>query len=429
MKNFKKKVMISIFISLVMLSVNVSLLGSTEGVQGGLHSTSYNALLNFNSLSDGVTNSSVLAIEEVAVSHEWNFKYSNSLSALERDSIEALHDIENSAVFQEGYNSYEQYNEIYFTQGESYDFVNQSYNVYLVMTVQGNVNQTCYTYGYSSLNETVYGPEISVGPIVYSSTTQYNENWAGYECYDPSYSITQNTASLTIPSITLSSHPSGYNEAMNGWIGISPYVGGSDPSNSNATNIVQTGFQRIFWYDSWTGGYNWGAYTIWYQTWSNGTSPAYSGGYPGMPAPSSGTSIEFSIVYNSNDIATYVAITLNNYYTYTVTTPYYNSPKYAQYIIETPETDQAGSGIYVISQLAVFSPAVTFVSPSVLTINGYSNLNTLLYNGYYNKYILNQSWGNVNQNINDAITTQSGYMEPNMTWVNSKYNLYGSSGS
>ncbi len=60
----------------------------------------------------------------------------------------------------------------------------------------------------------------------------------------------------------------------------------------------------------------------------------------------------------------------------------YNRPKYALYILETPGTDQAESGIEVISQLAVFSPAVVFASPSVLTINGNSNLNTTLNSGY-----------------------------------------------
>ncbi len=240
--------------------------------------------------------------------------------------------------------------------------------------------------------------------------------------YDPGSSITENIASVVVPRITLPSNTQGWNVAVAGWIGLSPYEGASVPGNPHAANMIQTGFQRTFWYDMWTNGYNWGSYTIWYQTWSGGTSPAYSGGYPGMPAPSSGSDIEFGIG-NGYDSVTYAATTLNNSYTYTVTTPYYNTTNYAQYIMEAPMTDQEG---YVIqSQIAEFSPNVTFSAPTLDTNSGLINLNSLVNSGDYNEYILNQTSGTPNQNIQDNLWYESGYYVPVLVWENSNYNLNG----
>lgn len=385
--------------------------------------SSYSNLLDSFSLSESLTNSSVRAIQQVAITNQYNFLYNNSIGGLENASISALHTIELSQLFLTSLGFDSNVADTYLTQGESYDFLNQVFNVYLVVTIPTKDGQTALTFGFSSGNNSVYGPTISTEPDVYEYSTSPSTNWGGYEMYDPGSSITENIASVVVPTITLPSNTYGWNVAAAGWIGLSPYEGGSVPGNPNATNLIQTGFQRIFWYDILTGGYNWGAYTIWYQTWSNGTSPAYSGGYPGMPAPSNGSDIEFGMEYNGYNSVTYGVTTLNNSYTYTVTTPYYNTPNYAQYIMEAPTTDQEG---YMIqSQIAKFSPNVTFSAPSLMTNSGFINLNGLVNSGDYNEFVLNQTYGIPNQNIQDNLWYESGYYVPVLVWQNSNYNLGG----
>ena len=376
------------------------------------------------SLSPVMTNSSILMIRQTALSLHYEFIYGNAIQILENGALAAVKSIWNSQSFHKELSNYSNFSTLYFTQGVSYNYLLQSYNVYVVMNIPNQTAQLSLTFGWSSTNRTVYGPQIASIPEVYYGSVSYNANWAGYEFYDPGNSITENIATTTIPKITAvtgfggQAIPPGVNQATAGWIGLSPYNGGTPPGGG--TNIVQTGFARNFWYNEYTNGYNWGNYSVWWQTWEGGSSPTASGWYPGLGQPANGWNIKFGIGVSSGSV-TYAATLLSNYETFTATSPYSCTPTYAEYIVEAPCTLQGTQDI--VAQISDFQSNVTFSSPTIEASGVFANLNTLYTNYDYILDIMNQTPDKSNQNIDVSHAYQAGVWEPYLTYVNSNYDL------
>lgn len=376
------------------------------------------------SLSPALTNSSIAMIQQTAQSLQFEFVYNNEIQVLENSAISAVKSIWNSPYFYEELSNYSNSSTLYFTQGMSYNYLQQSYNVYLVINIPNQTSQLTLTYGWSSTNRTVYGPQIASVPEVYYGSVSYNPNWAGYEFYDSGNSLTENIATTTIPKTTAvtgfggQAIPPGVNQATAGWIGLSPYNGGTPPGGG--TNIVQTGFARHFWYDAITNGYNWGNYSVWWQTWQGGKTPTSSGWYPGLGQPTNGWSIKFGIGVSTGSV-TYAATLLSNYETFTATSPYSYTPKYAEYIVEAPCTTQ--EGVSIVSQISDFQSNVTFANPTIEIAGLFSNLNTLYNNHDYVLDIMNQTPDKSNQNVDVSYVYQSGVWEPYLTYLNSNYDL------
>ena len=81
------------------------------------------------SLSPVMTNSSILMIRQTALSLHYEFVYGNAIQILENGAIAAVKSIWNSQSFQKELSNYSNFSTLYFTQGVSYNYLLQSYNV------------------------------------------------------------------------------------------------------------------------------------------------------------------------------------------------------------------------------------------------------------------------------------------------------------
>ena len=363
-------------------------------------------------------NSDIKEILNISESNNLNFEFSDSVSTFETLSLSAFNSIANNSGFQVALANYSNYVSLYFTQGMTYNFSSQNWGTYLMINLPTEFYQKTLTFAYSSANGTVFGPSISSTPNVLYSTSYTSDNWAGYEFYESGKPAFAETSSVVnIPTISMPNPVPYYdfNYGMAGWIGMSPYFGGINQYNQ--TVIAQSGFSRIFYWDGWTQGWNWGNYTIWYQTREGGSSAAYRGFYPGIGSPTSGWITHFGINDNTGSKSvTYSVLIENTGASSVVTTPYdFSSNPYVEYIVEAPRA--GGPPPDGVNWIAKFSPTVRFNDSSLTDINGYNPILDTMYSaGNYLEDIMIQQ---ATQNIADAfITTQWGG-EPAMTYITS----------
>ncbi len=345
------------------------------------------------------------------LSDRYSQKILMSTQELENGTIMALENISDYSVLlyyiQNIISSSIPYN---ITWGMSFNYSDQVYAVYIVISLDLNQTVESLTFGYSSGNNSIFGPIMNYRPNIRFSTKFWDTNWAGYEFYDTNkyYPINYVAAVLNVSNIELPPNPdNNVPQGMSAWIGLSTKEGGYG-------DFAQTGYSRmIYWtWDKFPPGYVYGNYELWYET-NVGTVVSYAGSPPLKP----GWNIALSIELNQNDSVTYGALIENTSQVFSATQYLGTNEAYwSQFIVEAFEYGNE------IIQIAKFNPSVQFLDPFISGSNYTGGLNVLYNEGFFWDDLLNQTYGQ-NQNVMNQFVITSGWGQPEMTWENSNYDL------
>ena len=418
----------SVLIRLLVVAVIASMIFSLYGSYGELNNNSaktasmspqVSALVE-SVLSYGYINSNVHAIQESSLRSNLPFVYETSIGTFENMVFSDLQKIAEYKPFLSFLTNYSESGNPYISEGMTYNFTSQSYGVYVMPLILEGQNQTTFTFAYSSLNNTVYGPLISSVQVTPLSKNVYSPGWAGYGFYESSHTaMTEIESSINVPTIGL---PGKINTSIrlvgiSGWVGITPTYNASNPGFPSGTALAQAAWVAQFNYSSFTG-YSGPYYTITTETW-NGGYGVHQQNFPGISANvKPGWATQFDVIGNSNSSVTYSVI--DNVGSSYFTTPagsyvFAQNSSYADFVAEAP--------LSVIGnfQVPVFSPDIYFNGSYIQDINGVSpTLDSLHTSGYYDQYIMNQTSGSDQNIIDNFITTQYNG-EPILQYNNSNF--------
>ena len=417
----------SVLIRLLVVAIIASMIFSLYGSNGELTDSNAGAAsmspqvsaLVESVLSYGYINSNVHAVQESSLRSNLPFVYETSIGTFENIVFSDLQKIAEYKPFLSFLTNYSESGNPYISEGMTYNFTTQSYGIYVMPLVSEGQNQTTFSFAYSSLNKTVYGPLISSGETLPFSKKVYSPSWAGYGFYESGrIPITEIESSINIPNISLPSkiNPGVREVGISAWVGISPTYNGSNPGFPSGTALAQAIWQAVYNYNGVFGTYSGPYYTILTEIWNGGLGYV-SQNFPGISANvNPGWSTQFDVIGNSNSSVTFSVIDNAGGSYFTTQAGSYvfaQNSSFADFVAEPPS-----SGFY---QVPVFSPDIYFNGSYIQDINGVSpTLDSLHTSGYYDEYILNQTGGS-DQNIIDSFVTTQYNGEIVLQYNNSNY--------